>query len=92
MGSKECILIVIFSQAIIIPKYSAEDTTLVTTNAFGEKLSVPVPQGTSIVLHTPGLHYNRLYYSCFSDLCYCADCKRQRCTGKTLIPSNPPGF
>ena len=58
-------LLMILLQVVTIPKYSAEDTVLVTTNASGEKLTVPVPRGTSIVLHTPGLHYNR---SCLRSL------------------------
>ncbi|OBZ67577.1 hypothetical protein A0H81_12404 [Grifola frondosa] len=40
----------------------AEDTTLVTSNAAGEKLTVPVPQGTYVTIHTPGLHYNPRYW------------------------------
>jgi hypothetical protein len=43
----------------MVPKFSAEDTVFVTSNPSGEKLSVPVPRGTNIVLDTPGLHYNR---------------------------------
>jgi cytochrome P450 len=42
-----------------IPKKSAEDTVLVTSNAAGEKKHIPVPKGTNIVISTPGLHYNR---------------------------------
>ncbi|OBZ67576.1 hypothetical protein A0H81_12405 [Grifola frondosa] len=51
-----------FPPVLGIPKSSAEDTTLVTSNAAGEKLTVPVPQGTYILLHTPGLHYNPRYW------------------------------
>ena len=46
-------------QVIGIPKYAAEDTTLPTKNRAGETVIVPVPAGTPISLHTPGLHYNR---------------------------------
>ena len=30
-----------------------------TINSDGTKVSVPIPQGTGVVLHVPGLHYNR---------------------------------
>ena len=42
-----------------VPKTTAEDTALTTQDADGNKVVVPVPQGTGIVLHVPGLHYNR---------------------------------
>ncbi|EMD35530.1 hypothetical protein CERSUDRAFT_116271 [Gelatoporia subvermispora B] len=45
-----------------IPKYSAEDTTIVTSNAAGEKCTVVVPQGARFLIHTPGLHYNPRYW------------------------------
>lgn len=41
-----------------IPKYAAEDTTLSTVNAAGEKVIVPVPQGSDIGIHVAALHYN----------------------------------
>lgn len=43
-----------------IPKYSAEDTVIWTSNIEGERKGVPVPQGTNIVISTPALHHNRL--------------------------------
>ena len=46
-------------QVNTIPKKCAEDTTLTTTNAAGEKVVIPVAKGSGITLHTPGLHYNR---------------------------------
>jgi hypothetical protein len=46
-------------QVVDIPKYSHEDTTFVTRNSKGESLTIPVPKGTRISIHTPGLHYNR---------------------------------
>ena len=46
-------------QVISIPKYAAEDTTLVTKNAAGDNVVVPIPAGASIGIHVPGLHYNR---------------------------------
>ncbi|KAJ3484828.1 hypothetical protein NLI96_g5371 [Meripilus lineatus] len=45
-----------------IPKFSAEDTVLPMTNSSGEKVFVPVPKGSNITLHTPGLHYNPKYW------------------------------
>ena len=38
---------------------NTRDTALTTQDADGNKVVVPVPQGTGIVLHVPGLHYNR---------------------------------
>ena len=49
----------LFPPAITIPKQSAEDTAFTTTNACGEKRTIPVPKGTFITVHTPGLHNNR---------------------------------
>ena len=53
---------------ITIPKQSAEDTSFTTTNAAGEKRTIPVPKGTYVTVHTPGLHNNRTSYphSCSS--------------------------
>ncbi|KAJ3984113.1 cytochrome P450 [Lentinula detonsa] len=45
-----------------IPKYSAEDTSLTVGNAAGDKLVLPVPRGTHIVINTVGLHYNPRYW------------------------------
>ena len=47
------------SQVAIIPKYSAEDTTLCVGNGTGETITFPVPAGTAISISIPGLHYNR---------------------------------
>lgn len=49
----------LFPPAITIPKQSAEDTSFTTTNAYGEKRTIPVPKGTYVTVHTPGLHNNR---------------------------------
>jgi hypothetical protein len=46
-------------QVVDIPKVAAEDTTLSTKNNAGETVTVPIPAGTRIVIHTPGLHHNR---------------------------------
>ncbi|KAI0819401.1 cytochrome P450 [Trametes gibbosa] len=52
----------LFPPAITIPKQSAEDTAFTTTNAAGEKRTVPVPKGTYVTVHTPGLHNNPKYW------------------------------
>jgi hypothetical protein len=46
-------------QVTIIPKVAAQDTTLTVSNADGVKTTFPVPSGTGVDLHVPGLHYNR---------------------------------
>ena len=51
-----------------IPKFAAEDTSLVTGNIHGEKTAVPVPKGTDIVIDTPGIHYNRTYLVVFINM------------------------
>ncbi len=48
-------------QVPLIPKKSAEDTTLKTINRQGETVIVPVPKDTPITINVPGLHYNRKY-------------------------------
>nr|BAL05166.1 cytochrome P450 [Phanerodontia chrysosporium] len=45
-----------------IPKSVAEDTAITITNADGERTTVPMPRGSSISIHTPGLHYNPRYW------------------------------
>ncbi|PCH40910.1 cytochrome P450 [Wolfiporia cocos MD-104 SS10] len=45
-----------------IPKYSEEDTTLMTRSMTGEPRAVPCPKGTALLIHTPGLHYNPRYW------------------------------
>ncbi|KAI0760159.1 cytochrome P450 [Fomes fomentarius] len=52
----------LFPPAITIPKQSAEDTSFTTTNAYGEKRTIPVPKGTYVTVHTPGLHNNPKYW------------------------------
>jgi hypothetical protein len=46
-----------------IPKMSAEDTSIVVGNSDGATTSIPCPTGTYINIHTPGLHYNRMFFS-----------------------------
>ena len=48
-----------YSQVSAIPKEAAEDTSLTVLNADGGKTTFPIPAGTEIELHVPGLHYNR---------------------------------
>ena len=50
------------SQVTGIPKVVAEDTSLVIGNIHGDKKTLPVPQGTRLVISTTGLHYNRKYW------------------------------
>ncbi|KAF5380528.1 hypothetical protein D9615_004515 [Tricholomella constricta] len=45
-----------------IPKESAEDTTLTTTDGEGNKTVVAVPKGVDITIDVPGLHYNPRYW------------------------------
>ncbi|KAH9899278.1 cytochrome P450 [Cubamyces lactineus] len=52
----------LFPPVITIPKQSAEDTAFTTTNAAGERRTVPVPKGTYVTVHTPGLHNNPKYW------------------------------
>ncbi|KAH9941606.1 cytochrome P450 [Epithele typhae] len=52
----------LFPPVITIPKESEEDTTFTTTNALGEKRTIPVPKGTFVTIHTPGLHNNPKYW------------------------------
>ena len=47
-------------QAAGIPKTAAQDTTLTVYNVNGGKTTFPVPSGTQVELHVPGLHYNRM--------------------------------
>jgi hypothetical protein len=56
-----------FPSVIVIPKQSAEDTSLSTINSSGERVTVPVPKGTAIHLNVVGLHYNRKCVLCSSD-------------------------
>jgi hypothetical protein len=46
-------------QVTSIPKVAAQDITLTVNNVDGGKTTFPVPSGTEINLHVPGLHYNR---------------------------------
>jgi hypothetical protein len=46
-------------QVVNIPKVAAKDTTLTVSNVNGGKTTFPIPAGTEIDIHVPGLHYNR---------------------------------
>lgn len=78
-----------------IPKSVAEDTTLTVGNSSGEKTTIILPHGSSISIHTPGLHYNRTSFCAhpFRDLVLVSHPARfaQRDTGKTPTPSTPSG-
>ncbi|VDC06284.1 unnamed protein product [Peniophora sp. CBMAI 1063] len=45
-----------------IQKYSEQDTLLKVQNAEGGTTALPVPQGTPINIHVPGLHNNPRYW------------------------------
>ncbi|TDL22808.1 614/534 cytochrome P450 [Rickenella mellea] len=45
-----------------IPKKAAEDFSLSTSMTSGEKRVIPVPRGSVIILHVPGIHYNPKYW------------------------------
>ena len=49
-----------------IPKIAAEDTTIVTSDHNGNKVTIPITKGSGISLHVPGLHYNRTFPAKFS--------------------------
>jgi len=51
-----------FTSVPAISKEAAEDTSLTVANADGGKTTFPVPSGTEIRLHIPGLHYNPKYW------------------------------
>ncbi|KAH7905463.1 cytochrome P450 [Hygrophoropsis aurantiaca] len=51
-----------FAPVTGIPKTSAEDTSIVTTDVNGEKRTVYIPQATSMTLDVVGLHYNPRYW------------------------------
>ncbi|THH31054.1 hypothetical protein EUX98_g3138 [Antrodiella citrinella] len=52
-----------YPPVVSVPKISAEDTTLSTTNSAGEKIVIPVPAGVTVNLHAVGLHYNPKYWT-----------------------------
>ncbi|KAK0188569.1 cytochrome P450 [Armillaria mellea] len=52
----------LFPPVAVIPKMSAEDTVLVSTNKAGECKTIPVPQGTIVSIDVAGLHYNPRYW------------------------------
>ncbi|KAK7683816.1 hypothetical protein QCA50_013192 [Cerrena zonata] len=61
----ECVLnetLRMFPPVVGAPKRAAEDTSLVSVNALGEKVVVPVPAGTTINLMIGDLHYNPRYW------------------------------
>ena len=51
-----------------IPKSVAEDTSITITNVAGARTTVPMPRGSSISMHIPGLHYNRTSALLFATL------------------------
>jgi hypothetical protein len=55
-----------YAQVPAIPKIAAEDTQLTVGNADDEVSTFPIPKGTTVMIHTTGLHYNRLSGLCSS--------------------------
>jgi len=51
-----------FPPVSLIPKIATEDTTLTVRNVDGGMTTFPVPSGTQIEIHVPGLHYNPRYW------------------------------
>ncbi|KAG2009641.1 614/534 cytochrome P450 [Coprinopsis cinerea AmutBmut pab1-1] len=45
-----------------VPKYAAEDTTLVIGNPKGETKTIAIPKGTNLSVDMAGLHYNPRYW------------------------------
>ncbi|KAJ3520439.1 hypothetical protein NM688_g9161 [Phlebia brevispora] len=45
-----------------IPKSVAEDTSITVINVAGDKVTIPMPSGSNISMHMPGLHYNPRYW------------------------------
>lgn len=52
----------LFPPAAHVPKVTATDTTFTFTNRLGERKTVPVPEGTPIVLNFIALHHNPRYW------------------------------
>ncbi|KAH9998659.1 cytochrome P450 [Russula vinacea] len=52
----------LFPTVTAIPKVSAQDTTLTVSNISGGRTTFPVPSGTEVNIHVPGLHYNPRYW------------------------------
>jgi hypothetical protein len=46
-------------QVANIPKIAAQDMTLTVSKVDGGEITFPVPSGTEVELHVPGLHHNR---------------------------------
>lgn len=46
-------------QVANIPKIAAQDMILMASKVDGEKITFPIPSGTEVELHVPGLHHNR---------------------------------
>lgn len=66
MMTMKLLAILYYVQLPVIQKVAAEDTVLSTVNAAGEAVTVPIPAGAGIGIHTPGLHYNRELYRLLS--------------------------
>ncbi|KAH9041186.1 cytochrome P450 [Lactarius hengduanensis] len=47
---------------VVNPQHAAEDTSFTVGNADGGETTFPVPSGTRVRFHVPGLHYNPKYW------------------------------
>jgi len=92
-----------FPPASVVPKMSAEDTTLPTTNNAGENFTVAIPKGSLIYIHIAGLHYNPKYWKdpeVFNPSRFLGDWPRdaflafsggvRSCLGRQSAPLPPP--
>ncbi|KAI1786708.1 cytochrome P450, partial [Ganoderma leucocontextum] len=52
----------LFPPVVFIPKVSVDDTTFTTTNAAGEKRTIPIPRNTYLTICTPALHQHPRYW------------------------------
>ncbi|TFK27616.1 cytochrome P450 [Coprinopsis marcescibilis] len=52
----------LFPPITSVPKSVAEDTTLDITNRKGEKKTIPVPKGSTVLIDAAGMHYNPRYW------------------------------
>ena len=52
----------LFPPVVFIPKVNVDDVTFTTTNAAGEKGTIPIPRGSYITICTPALHHNPRYW------------------------------
>jgi len=79
------------TQVMAIPKYSAEDTTLVVGNEAGETTVLAIPAGSRVTVDVVGLHYNRETHLVRRAYPGCLRRVTQHGTGTTRTLSNQKG-